>query len=101
VKRRVLDLFHQFGLCEGYKVVHKHLETVAEQAKASSMSLSIDVDWSQVGDSPSIWLAAGYLCCVWQFWLSRRCQASTHFKPRRNALCDNGKGFQRRRYPFW
>jgi hypothetical protein len=44
VKRRVLDLFHQFGLCEGYKGVHKHLETVAEQAKASSLSLNIDVD---------------------------------------------------------
>jgi hypothetical protein len=44
MKRRVLDLFHQFGLCEGYKGVHKHLETVAEQAKASSMSLSMDVD---------------------------------------------------------
>jgi hypothetical protein len=44
VKRRVLDLFHQFGLCEGYKGVHKHLETVAEQAKATSVSLSIDVD---------------------------------------------------------
>jgi hypothetical protein len=44
VKRRVLDLFHQFGLCEGYKGVHKHLETVAEQAKASLVSLSIDVD---------------------------------------------------------
>ena len=44
VKRRVLDLFHQFGLCEGYKGVRKHLETVAEQAKASSMSLSMDVD---------------------------------------------------------
>ncbi|PVH68576.1 hypothetical protein DL98DRAFT_212581 [Cadophora sp. DSE1049] len=44
VKRRVLNLFHQFGLCEGYKGVHKHLETVAEQAKASSMSFSINVD---------------------------------------------------------
>jgi hypothetical protein len=44
VKRRVLDLFHQFGLCEGYKGVHKHLETVAEQAKASSVSLSMDVN---------------------------------------------------------
>jgi hypothetical protein len=44
VKRRVLDLLHQFGLCEGYKGVHKHLETVAEQAKASSPSLSMDVD---------------------------------------------------------
>ena len=44
VKRRVLDLFHQFGLCEGYGGVHKHLETVAEQAKASSLSLNIDVD---------------------------------------------------------
>jgi hypothetical protein len=44
VKRRVLDLLHQFGLCEGYKGVHKHLETVAEQAKASSLSLSMDVD---------------------------------------------------------
>jgi hypothetical protein len=44
VKRRILDLFHQFGLCEGYKGVHKHLETVAEQAKASSVSLSMDVD---------------------------------------------------------
>jgi hypothetical protein len=44
VKRRILDLFHQFGLCEGYKGVHKHLETVAEQAKASSLSLSMDVD---------------------------------------------------------
>jgi hypothetical protein len=44
VKRRVLDLFHRFGLCEGYKGVHKHLEIVAEQAKASSVSLSMDVD---------------------------------------------------------
>jgi hypothetical protein len=44
VKRRILDLFHQFGLCEGYKGVHKHLETVAEQAKASSLSLGVDVD---------------------------------------------------------
>jgi hypothetical protein len=44
VKRRILDLFHQFGLCEGYKGVHKHLETVAEQAKATSVSLSMDVD---------------------------------------------------------
>jgi len=44
VKRRVLDLLHQFGLCEGYKGVHKHLETVAEQAKASSPSLGMDVD---------------------------------------------------------
>jgi hypothetical protein len=33
VKRRVLDLLHQFGLSEGYKGVHKHLETVAQQAK--------------------------------------------------------------------
>ncbi|KAG9244514.1 hypothetical protein BJ878DRAFT_65356 [Calycina marina] len=64
VKRRVLDLFHQFGICEGYKGVHKHLETVAEQAKASSLSLSMDVDRLQVGDSPSIWPAAGCLCCV-------------------------------------
>jgi hypothetical protein len=30
VKRRVMDLFHRFGLSEGYKGVHKHLETVAE-----------------------------------------------------------------------
>jgi hypothetical protein len=44
VKRRILDLFHPFGLCEGYKGVHKHLETVAEQAKAPSLSLSVDVD---------------------------------------------------------
>ncbi|KAH8589083.1 hypothetical protein B0O99DRAFT_340630 [Bisporella sp. PMI_857] len=44
VKRRILDLFHQFGLCEGYKGVHKHLETVAEQAKASSSPVSTDVD---------------------------------------------------------
>jgi hypothetical protein len=44
VKRRVLDLLHRFGLCEGYKGVHKHLETVAEQAKASSVSLSMGVD---------------------------------------------------------
>lgn len=44
VKRRVLDLLHQFGLCEGYKGVHRHLDTVAEQAKASPQSLSIDVD---------------------------------------------------------
>jgi hypothetical protein len=44
VKRHILDLFHQFGLCEGYKGVHKHLKTVAEQAKASSLSLSMDVD---------------------------------------------------------
>ncbi len=44
VKRRLLDLFHRFGFCEGYKGVHKHLETVAEQAKASSSSLGIDVD---------------------------------------------------------
>jgi len=44
VKRRILDLLHQFGLCEGYKGVHKHLETVAEQAKACSLSLSTDVD---------------------------------------------------------
>ncbi len=36
VKRRILDLFHRFRFCEGYKGVHKHLETVAEQAKASS-----------------------------------------------------------------
>jgi hypothetical protein len=33
VKRRVLDPLHQFGLSEGYKGVHKHLETVAQQAK--------------------------------------------------------------------
>lgn len=44
VKRRVLDLLHQLGLCEGYKGVHKHLETVAEQAKAFSPSRSIAVD---------------------------------------------------------
>ena len=44
VKRRVLDLLHQLGLCEGYKGVHKHLETVAEQAKASSVSPSMAVD---------------------------------------------------------
>jgi hypothetical protein len=44
VKRRILDLFHQIGLCEGYKGVHKHLEIVAEQAKATSLSLSMDVD---------------------------------------------------------
>lgn len=44
VKRRVLDLLHQFGLCEGYKGVHRHLESVAEQAKASSPSPSMDVD---------------------------------------------------------
>ncbi|KAH6985217.1 hypothetical protein EDB80DRAFT_823041 [Ilyonectria destructans] len=44
VKRRILDLLHQFGLCEGYKGAHKHLETVAEQAKASSQSLRMDVD---------------------------------------------------------
>ncbi|KAF1809280.1 hypothetical protein P152DRAFT_461699 [Eremomyces bilateralis CBS 781.70] len=43
VKRRILDLLHQFGVCEGYKGVHRHLETVAEQAKASSPPLSIDV----------------------------------------------------------
>jgi hypothetical protein len=30
VKRRVLDLLHQFGLSKGYKGVHKHLETVAQ-----------------------------------------------------------------------
>jgi hypothetical protein len=35
VKRRVLDLLHQFGLSEGYKGVHKHLETVAQQAKVA------------------------------------------------------------------
>ena len=44
VKRRILDLFHRFGLCEGYKGVHKHLETVAEQAKASSSLFGTDVD---------------------------------------------------------
>jgi hypothetical protein len=44
MKRRVLDLFHRFGLCEGYKGVHKHLKTVAEQAKASLVSLNMDVD---------------------------------------------------------
>lgn len=44
VKRRVLDLFHQFRLCEGYNGVHKHLETMAEQAKACSMTLSTDID---------------------------------------------------------
>ncbi|KAF1807932.1 hypothetical protein P152DRAFT_500692 [Eremomyces bilateralis CBS 781.70] len=44
VKRRVLDLLHHFGLCEGYKGVHKHLKTVAEQAKASPPSLGMDFD---------------------------------------------------------
>jgi hypothetical protein len=44
VKRHILDLFHQFGFCEGYKGVHKHLEAVAEQAEASSSSLSMDVN---------------------------------------------------------
>jgi hypothetical protein len=44
VKRRVLDLLHQLGLCEGYKGVHKHIETVAEQAKASLVSPSMAVD---------------------------------------------------------
>ncbi|KAM4062025.1 hypothetical protein HRG_013511 [Hirsutella rhossiliensis] len=44
VKRRVLDLLHQLGLCEGYKGVHRHLETVAEQAKATSPALSVNVD---------------------------------------------------------
>jgi hypothetical protein len=44
VKRRVLNLLHQFGLCEGYWGVHKHLEAVAEQAKAPSPSPSIYVD---------------------------------------------------------
>lgn len=44
VKRRILDLLHQFGLCEGYKGVHRHLESVAEQAKASSRSPSMDMD---------------------------------------------------------
>jgi hypothetical protein len=44
VKRRVLDLFYRFGLCEGYKGVYKHLEIIAEQVKASSVSLSIGVD---------------------------------------------------------
>jgi hypothetical protein len=44
VKRRVLDLLRQLGLREGYNGVYKHLETVAEQAKASSPSLSMDID---------------------------------------------------------
>ena len=44
VKRRVLDLLHQFGLCEGYAGIHKHIETVAEQAKAFSPTLDVDVD---------------------------------------------------------
>ena len=44
VKRRVLDLLHQFGLCEGYAGIHKHLETVAEQAKAFSPTLDVDLD---------------------------------------------------------
>ncbi|KAF1810066.1 hypothetical protein P152DRAFT_138942 [Eremomyces bilateralis CBS 781.70] len=35
VKRRVLDLLHQFGVCEGYKGVYRHLQTVAEQAKGT------------------------------------------------------------------
>jgi hypothetical protein len=30
IKRRVLDLFHRFGLYKGYKGVYKHLETVVE-----------------------------------------------------------------------
>ncbi|KAG9240472.1 hypothetical protein BJ878DRAFT_430216, partial [Calycina marina] len=33
VKRRVLDLFHQFGLCGGYKGVHKHLGTTSTDCK--------------------------------------------------------------------
>ncbi|KAF1817464.1 hypothetical protein P152DRAFT_454052 [Eremomyces bilateralis CBS 781.70] len=44
VKQCILDLLHQFGVCEGYKGVHRHLETVAEQAEASLPPLSIDVD---------------------------------------------------------
>jgi hypothetical protein len=42
VKKRILELFHRFGFCKGYRGVHKHLETVAKQAKASSSPLSID-----------------------------------------------------------
>ena len=44
VKQRVLDLLHQFGLCEGHKAVHKHLETVAKQAKVFSLYLGVDVN---------------------------------------------------------
>jgi hypothetical protein len=43
-KRRVLDLLHQFGLCEGYRGIHAHFGVVAEQAKASTPNLDMDVD---------------------------------------------------------
>jgi hypothetical protein len=43
-KRRILDLLHQLGLCEGYKGIHKHLEVVAEQAKALPSTLNMDLD---------------------------------------------------------
>lgn len=45
IKQRVLSLFYKFGLREGYKVVPKYFETVAELAKKKySLSRSKDVD---------------------------------------------------------
>ena len=44
MKQYILDLFYQFGLCEGYKGVYRHLETVAEQAKISLLLFDIDIN---------------------------------------------------------
>ncbi|KAH7112393.1 hypothetical protein EDB81DRAFT_827897, partial [Dactylonectria macrodidyma] len=51
VKRRVLDLLHQFGLCEGYKGVHRHLESVAEQAKGTVRRYGQQLDACVVYDN--------------------------------------------------
>ncbi|KAH7119247.1 hypothetical protein EDB81DRAFT_815518 [Dactylonectria macrodidyma] len=51
VKRRVLNLLHQFGLCEGYWGVHKHLEAVAEQAKETVRRCGQQLDACVVYDN--------------------------------------------------
>ncbi|KJK86218.1 hypothetical protein H633G_09939 [Metarhizium anisopliae BRIP 53284] len=44
VKRRVLDLLHQLGLCEGYKGVHKHLETGTVRRYGQQLDACVEYD---------------------------------------------------------